>query len=472
MSPPTPTPGRPGRIVACEALDEGGAGLARDDERGLVLHIAGALPGEQVRVQVDHVSHHRKSGLRDAWAHVSELLLPSPQRVPPACPAQGQCGGCPLQHLAYPAQLEWKRGLVVAELARRESLVTVPVAPCVPSPRPLEYRNQGKYACGRGPDGRLALGAYAPRSHALLDLSGCRVLEPPLDQVATELQRELADAGIEPYDEARACGLLRHVVLRRNAAGQILVALVTSLGPGSAIDPRLLAAARRLVSDAPSRDGPARIVGVVESLNPARGNTIFGTDERRLAGVDHLDEELLGLRLRLRAPAFFQINRHVAALAYGRIRATVAALAGSLDTIVDAYAGVGGIGLLLAPHARRVVLVEDNAAATTAAREAVTRNDLSGVEVLTADAADALGSLDTADVVVLNPPRGGCAGRALRATARLRPRLVAYLSCNPATLARDLDLLAGLGLTCTEVTPLDMHPHTPHVEALAFLRPA
>jgi 23S rRNA (uracil1939-C5)-methyltransferase len=340
----------------------------------------------------------------------------------------------------------------------------------VPSPRPLEYRNQGKYACGRAGDGRLAIGAYAPRSHALVDLAGCRVLEPPLDAVAATVQRALADAGLEPYEEAEARGLLRHVVLRSNAAGEILVAIVTSSRPERTTDPRLVAVATRLVAD-----GRGVVVGVVESLNPARGNAIFGADERVLAGVGHLDDELLGVRLRLRAPAFFQVNRHVAALAYARIRDAVAALVGSaggLDTIVDAYAGVGGIGLPLAPYARRVILVEDNAAATAAAREAATRNGLHRVDVVTADAADALGSLDAAEVVILNPPRGGCAGRALRATARLRPRLVVYLSCNPTTLARDLALLAGLGLVCTEVTPLDMHPHTPHVEALALLRPA
>lgn len=441
------------------AADEQGAGIAPFD--GADVHVTGALPGEAVRAVVNHVSPHRPTGSPQAWARLAQVLEPSPERVLPVCPAYGACGGCTLQHWLYPAQVVWKGERVAAVVQRHPRLQQAVVEPCVPSPASLGYRNQGKYVYGRLQDGRLALGAYAPRSHRLVDLQGCRLVEPGVDEAARCLRGLLEARGVEPYDEARRTGQLRYVVVRANALGQRLVTLVTATRdlPGAAS----LAAALRAED--------AAVAGVVQNLNPTTGNVIFGDEELLLAGEDRLEDEIEGARVLLSSRAFFQVNRGVAALAYRAIFRAAAERLGAGIVAVDAYAGVGGIALCLAPLAREVIAIEENPAATAAGELAARRSGLDRLRFVTADAAQGLAAVSTADLLVLNPPRAGCAEAVLTQAARLRPRLAAYLSCNPETLARDLSFLERHGLRPERLTPFDMLPHTPHVETLALLVP-
>jgi 23S rRNA (uracil1939-C5)-methyltransferase len=455
------------------ALDETGAGVCPLPEA--TVHVAGALPGEQVVAEVEHVSPHRRGGRQQAWARLQQVLAPSPDRVPPVCPGYGACGGCPLQHLAYPAQLDWKRARVQEALARVPTLAGVAVAPCLASPRPLGYRNQAKYVYGRldeaaGGGGRLALGAYAPRSHRLVDLRGCQVVEPVLDQTAGALLALLAARAVAPFDEQRRTGIVRYVVLRANAAGQVLVTLV--VGRGDWADAPALAQA--LMAAVPA------VAGVVEHLNADPGNAIFGAGATRLlAGGARLPETLspAGVTVELPAQAFLQLNRGVAALAYQAIREQAAARA-PLDRVLDVYAGVGSISFALADLCREIWAVEENPQATaTGARAAqdmaiARRGQDTNVHFVTAGAEKAGELLTGADLVVLNPPRAGVAPGLLAALAAAPPAAAIYLSCNPASLARDLALLDGR-LAVAHVQPLDMLPHTPHVEALVVLeRPA
>ncbi len=417
------------------------------------LHVPGALPGERVAAIVEHRSPHRP----EAWARLDQVLQPSPERVAPVCPAYGPCGGCPLQHLAYPAQVAWKRERVVAALAVHPSLGGVPVAACVPSPRPLGYRNQAKYVYGRTEARRLVLGAYVPRSHAILDMAGCQVVEPPLDEVAAVAREVLAARAVAPYDERTHAGLLRYVLLRASAAGDVLVTLVTARDEW----PEARALAEELRAQAP------RVLGVVQNVNPTIGNVLLGPTEIVLAGQASYEDAIGPVRVELTSRSFFQVNRDVAAEAYARVRSAAENL-GAIDRAIDLYAGAGGIAFALAPTTREVLAIEENAAATRAASAFAARQGLAHVRFATGDASELLMSASSADLVVLNPPRSGCAPAVLAAVRRMRPRLVAYLSCDPQTLARDLDSL-GRDLTVTDVTPLDMLPHTPHVEALALL---
>jgi 23S rRNA (uracil1939-C5)-methyltransferase len=454
---------RPGDHVAltCDDLDNDGAGVGESGAHR--VHIAGALPGERVRGVVEHVS--RQSGA--AWARLETVDAPSPARRPPACPAFGTCGGCLLQHLAYDAQLEWKRDRVARALAKHAALAAVKIDACVASPRPLGYRNRSKLVVARSganSNGRLVLGAFAPRSHDVVDLAGCRIAEPPLDETAAALRSLLDEAGVRAYHERASTGDLRYVVLRANHEGRVLAVWIVArpLPDGVAL-------ARRFRAARPE------VIGVVEHENCSRGNAIFsdesGRNERLLDGVREIEDrvDVAGhpVRLTLAPGAFFQANRQVAALAYAAIGDALAVQ--PTERVVDAYCGVGGIALTLARSAAEVIGIESHAGAIAGATASARLNGITNARFIAGDAAQALGQIDRADVGVLNPPRKGCAPEVLAQIARLGPRTIAYLSCDPETLARDLALLVTHGYRVRTVTPFDMLPHTPHIEALAVL---
>ena len=437
--------------IVIGTLDDEAAGVAVHE--GVRVHVAGALPDEELEATVAHVSPHRP----DAWAELGAITRPSPSRVAPPCPAYGACGGCTIEHMAYEQQLAWKHEHVAAALARAGLGATV--AACVASPRPLGYRNKSKLVFAEC-DGAPVLGAYAPRSHRVVDLAGCRVAEPPLDEVATALRGQLQAHAVRGYDERSGEGLLRYAILRVNHLGQVLVTLVTSdeaFAAGEAI-------ARALIAARPE------VIGVVQNINRSRGNALYGDQERVLAGEAWLPDQVGTVQLRLSSTAFFQVNRDVAARIYADV-AEAAAL-GGIERVVDAYAGVGGIALTLARGAAEVVGIEEHARAVADAQASAQLNHATRVRFVVGDVEAELGKLGAADVVVLNPPRRGCAQPVLRAAAALRPRLIAYVSCAPDTLARDLAILADLGLQTRSVQPYDMLPQTPHVESLALLTPA
>jgi 23S rRNA (uracil1939-C5)-methyltransferase len=452
--------------VQPQELDSEGAGVVTT--AGVQLHVAGALPGERVAAAVEHVSPHRGPGGPQAWARTLRVLSASPDRRPPACPAHGACGGCPLQHLDYDRQLEWKRRQVEQALAGVPGVERAGVQPCLASPRTLGYRNQAKYVYGPlSPGGPPVLGAFAPRSHRLVDLAGCRVVEPAIDRVAAQLRAVLAQRQVPAFDERRRTGLLRYVVLRSNAAGQVLAALVTArpLAEGQALAGELRAAAPELA-------------GVVQSLNSDPGNVIFpaasaGTDQV-LGGAGELREEIGGVAVAIGPRSFLQLNREVASQAYAAIRAfaVTRSAAGRVPPgrVLDLYAGVGAVAFNLRDRAAEVIAVEENPAATAAGERAAADAGVANLRFITADAARPMATwLPGAELVVLNPPRGGAAA-ASAAIAAAPPAAVAYLSCNPVSLARDLNVLLSTGhLQLHHIQPLDMLPHTPHVETLVTL---
>lgn len=450
--------------VFCDGLDERGAGTADVLEHRLA--VAGLLPDEQASVIVDHVSPHRVRGKRAAWGHVERLEEASVERRAPVCPAYGTCGGCVLQHLAYSAQLRWKTEQVAAALAAHPALARVPVAPCVPSPVELGYRNQAKYVYGRTEKGRLVLGAYLPRTHAIVDMAGCRVVEPVIDQTAAILLPLLQQHAVEPFDERTRTGVLRYVAIRANAVGRTLVTLVTA----HANLARANEIATALKATAPV------VAGVVLNVNASPGNALFGEEERTLAGAATLVDQIGSARVELAPRSFFQLNRGVAELAYRRMAEAALAL-GSVSRVVDAYAGAGGIAFTLAEALSRgspgveILAIEENEAATRAAAAFASPASDQRVRFVTADVAAEIERVANADAVVLNPPRAGCAPAVLAAIGRSKPRLVAYLSCHPGTLSRDLALLTATGLVVSAVQPFDMLPHTAHIEALALVSP-
>jgi 23S rRNA (uracil1939-C5)-methyltransferase len=421
------------------SLDDEGRGVATD--AGREIHVAGALPDEDVTCALEHESPHAPR----AWARLVSVDKPANERVPPSCPGHGRCGGCVLQHLAYPAQLTYKRQLVERALGEG-----VPVEDVVASPRELHYRNKAKYVVA--PGGRI--GSYAPGTHDFVDMAGCQVPEPPIDEVA-RLAAKLA-AALPVYDESKKTGELRHLIVRANADGLLLVVYVAR---SLEAKPALAVAARELRTRRPD------VAGVVLNLNDAPGNVILGDRDLVLDGADALEDTVGDVRLQLSARAFFQINRAQAA----RLYAEAARHARPGDRAVDLYTGVGGIALALAKKGAHVLGVETHAQAVADARRSARANGVSArFEV--GDAASA--HLEGADLLVVDPPRKGLGEATRAAIARAQPRTIVYVSCYPKTLADDVKALGELGWRVESVRPFDLMPGTPHIEVVTTLRRA
>lgn len=478
MTHPTPSSPsarglRPGERVRLHVTDLDEAGLGVGRVREVDVAAPDVLPGEQAEVAIEHVSSHRAR----AWGRVlARVGAPAPERVTPSCPAFGRCGGCAWQHLGYEAQLARKRDRVAQELAA-VGLGHVAVAPALAAPAITGYRNKGKYVIGAGPDG-LVLGAYAPRTHEVVDTSGCQVVEPEIDRVAGLVRAALQRTGLAAYDERRRTGALRYAILRTGTAGEVLIGLVTA---GATYDERLAGAARALCSD-------AGVAGVVRLENLAEGNALLdpGGAVACLGGRPAVTELLDGpgpdgkVAVELGAGDFFQVNRTQARRLYAEVVKQAMALAPPGRTlagmrVIDLYTGVGGIAFALARAGAHVLGVEAFAAAVAAARAAAARAGVAGqVRFCAGDAAD-LGRLTEEvrpDLIVVNPPRKGLEERARAAVIAAAPAGMVYVSCGPASLARDLAALVHAGWLVERVQPVDLMPGTPQIETVVSLRRA
>jgi 23S rRNA (uracil1939-C5)-methyltransferase len=437
-------------------LDADGAGVGHIEDGTLEVHVPGTAPGDVVLAQIQHVSPHRVNDRKRAWAQIVSIEQASSERRTPLCAAFGQCGGCAVAHVALERQRQWKREQLVQTLGAA-GIPDVRVSAVRASALSEGYRNQSKLVVGRDRSGKTVLGAFAPRSHDVVDTAGCALVEPPLEHVANTLRQFVLARGVVPYDEKTGKGELRYVILRANHLAQVLATLVV---PGES--PGIVAIAAELMAMHPE------VVGVVVNVNSQVGDALMGPVERCVAGVASLPESILNTQLTLSSRTFFQVNRSVAAELYTVVRdrvQTFVDLQVEQVAMVEVYAGVGVIAAELLPMAGSVVAIESNPAVVSHYPPA------RGIALVLADAAVGLAGVASAEVVVLNPPRAGCAESVLAQVLRLRPRLLCYVSCNPKTLARDLRLLCTGGYRVEQVIPFDMMPHTPHVETVVFLTP-
>lgn len=460
-------PVRPGQEVeiTLTGLNHAGQGVGR--VQGLAVFVDQALPGETVQARV--LTVHRNY----ATARLERILAPAPGRQKPVCSLFPACGGCQLQHLRYAEQLAWKRRQVVDALERIGGLRQVPVLPTLGMADPFHYRNKVQYPvalvppaqAGRGP--AVALGCFEARSHRVVPADHCYIQSPLNNEVAAAVRSLLTRYGWQPYDERSRRGLIRHVLIRSNSSGdQALVCLVTTRPDV----PRKEQLAAELMEAAPP------VVGVVQNINPQPGNVILGRQTVPIRGCDRLVDQLQvpgagKLSFYVSAASFFQVNPVQAEVLYGQVL-RAAGLSGS-ETVVDAYAGVGAITLALARQARFAYGVEVVPAAVEDARANARLNRVENVEFRTGAVEDVLPTLQQegvrAAVAVVDPPRAGCSPPVLQALAALGAQRLVYVSCYPATLARDLARLAQLGYAAVQVQPVDMFPQTSHVEAVALV---
>jgi 23S rRNA (uracil1939-C5)-methyltransferase len=377
------------------------------------------------------------------------------------CPHYPHCVGCPFIQVPYPEQLLRKRAIVGRALAEYPSLAGIEVSPVIASPQRLGYRARVKLVVRKNRD-HVAMGLYVPGSHRVMDISSCPVHPRPVNQVAHYLKNKILELGIAPYDERDDSGDLRYLDFRYSAARRELsVTLVTRRGSF----PKGEQLARSLMQRF------SFVTGVIQNINEDRGNVIWGTSFRTLAGRDTLMERIGDLKLVLPPGVFSQANPFTARKLYEHVR-EVAALQGR-ETVLDLYCGIGPISLYLATDARQVWAVDDNELSITTAKQNARRNGRGNCRFITGDVATTTAqlrkTLSALELIVLNPPRKGVQPEAMAAIIGFNAPKLIYISCEPRSLARDLDRLVAANYRVEHIQPFDMFPQTEEVETVALL---
>ena len=440
-----------------QRLSSDGSGVAHSPD-GETVFVPGAAPGDEARVRIV------KDCKRYAFGILEEVLTPSPDRVPVDCPVAGPCGGCSLRHLDYAAELQAKQENVADAFARLGGL-EVPVREILPSPEVDRYRNKVQFPVGLDKAGNPCIGFYAGRTHRIVPCPDCKLQPGVLNEIGNALCAFFAQKGIRPYDEETGKGLVRHIFLRRGAhSGQIMVCLVCTKAQ--------FPCAQELCSQL-RQDFPA-VATILLNVNPKNTNVILGSETHTLYGPGFIEDTLCGVPVRLGPLSFYQVNTLAAERLYG-VAADYAQLTPQ-DLLLDLYCGMGTIGLSMVDRCRELVGVEIvpeaiDSAKANAARMGETVAAKS--RFFCADAGQAATRLAAEglhpDVVMLDPPRKGCDEATLSAVVRMAPRRIVYVSCNPATAARDAAWLEQNGYHTEQVQPVDLFPRTKHVECVIAL---
>ena len=440
-----------------ERLSNDGSGVAHSSE-GEAVFVPGTAPGDEAQVRIV------KDCGRYAFGILDKLLTPSPDRIPVDCTVAGPCGGCSLRHLDYAAELRAKQESV-ADAFRRIGGLDVPVLDALPSPEVDRYRNKVQFPVGRDKDGAPCIGFYAGRTHRIVPCPDCKLQPGVLNDIGNTLCAFFAAHGIQPYDEERGKGLVRHIFLRRGAhSGQIMVCLVCTR-PKLPHSDELVALLREKFRD---------IATILINVNAKKNNVILGEESVTLYGPGFIEDTLCGVPVRLGPLSFYQVNTLAAERLYG-VAAEYAQLEPD-DVLLDLYCGMGTIGLSMAGHCRELIGVEIIPEAIDSAKANAARmGDAVAAKsrFFCADAGEAAVRLAAEglrpDVIMLDPPRKGCDEKTLSAVVQMSPRRVVYVSCNPSTAARDAAWLGQHGYRAEKVQPVDLFPRTKHVEAVLLL---
>jgi 23S rRNA (uracil1939-C5)-methyltransferase len=440
--------------VRIDSLAYGGSGVGRVD--GFVVFVRGALPGDLVRARVTKV----KRGF--AEASTAAVLEPSSERVSAPCRHFGVCGGCRFQDLAYESQSAAKERQVRDALARIGRIPEPPVEDIVPAASLYHYRNKLEYSFTAGEEG-VALGFHrAGRWDEVIDVEECLLTTDLGNAVRLAVRDWANEEKLEPYDQEAGQGYLRHLVYREGRnTGQVLVVLVTA--PGERFETGYFVDVLRRFPEVRS---------IHWAINDTPAERTHDLPTRVLWGDAAIEEELLGLRFRIRANAFLQTNTEMAERLYALAR-ELAALTGE-ENVYDLYCGTGTIGLSLASDARMVWGLEISEEAVACAIENAELNGIENARFFAGNVGQTLRELaeqaGPPDVAVVDPPRAGLAGKALKRTGELGPPRLVYVSCNPTTLASDVKVLQEeYGFELLRCRPVDMFPHTPHVESVSLL---
>lgn len=440
-----------------ERLSSDGSGVAHSAD-GETVFIPNTAAGDVAEVRIV------KDCKRYAFGILEKPLFPSPDRITPDCAVAKPCGGCSLRHITYEAELRIKRENI-ADAFSRIGGIDVPVLPTMPSPEIDRYRNKVQFPVGLGQSGSPCIGFYAGRTHRIVPCPDCKLQPQVLNDIGNELCAFFAAHGIQPYDEQTGKGLVRHIFLRRGAhSGQIMVCLVCT----SAKLPHAAKLCEQLRSKFPA------VTTILLNTNAKNTNVILGEETISLYGSGYIEDTMCGVPVRLGPLAFYQVNTLAAERLYS-VAAKFAQLKAD-DLLLDLYCGMGTIGLSMIKSCRALIGVEIvpeaiESAKANAARmgEAIAAKS----RFFCADAGEAAERFASEgikpDVIILDPPRKGCDNATLAAVVKMAPRRVVYVSCNPATAARDAKWLSENGYKAEQVQPVDLFPRTKHVEAVFSL---
>ncbi|GEK33761.1 23S rRNA (uracil(1939)-C(5))-methyltransferase RlmD [Kurthia sibirica] len=439
-------------IVHIEDLTHDGAGVAKVD--GYPLFIQGGLPNESAEV------HVVKTLKNYGFAKIVDIKESSPDRVEAPCPIFDQCGGCQLQHLSYEGQLKWKQNMV-ENVMKRIGKIDVPVLPVKGMQDPWHYRNKAQIPFGVDGDVPIA-GFYKTKSHHIVDTNRCLIQGEEADAILMGLKPKLWSLGLTPYDEISQRGILRHVVVRKaRTTNEVMVVLVTK-GRKLKEKEAIIKAIIELIPNVKS---------IMHNINSQDTNVIFGNDTLLLWGKEVIEDYIGDVRFEISARSFYQVNPIQTEVLYEQAL-DYAALTGK-ETVIDAYCGIGTISLFMAKKAKMVMGVEIVPQAIADAKRNAEINHLTNTFFEAGPAEEVIPRWykegKTADVLMVDPPRKGCDEALLTTIIEQKPRKVVYVSCNPATLARDLRILEDGGYKTQQVQPVDMFPHTAHCEVVAWL---
>ena len=439
------------KIVKGKAIDLSSEGKGVVKYHNDIIFVDGLFPNEEADIEI---IYHR-AGVY--FGKVKKLYNLSKDRIQPKCKICTSCGGCQYQQLNYQAQLKYKTKRV-KEALTRIAKVTTKVLPCIGMDDPYNYRNKIQVPFNKDKNGKVKFGFYKENSHIIMPIKECAIEDKRAAPILWDIKLLLEDMNISVYNEDSGKGILRYVLIRTSHHyKELMVVLVTTVlnFPGQ----------RNFINELVSRH--PEITTIVENVNSRHTNVILGSQEKVLFGLGHIKDDILGLTFEISASSFFQVNPVQVEKLYSSALNLIDF--NKKEVVLDAYSGVGTIGLIAAKNAKKVVSVEINKSAHKNAIENAKRNGVNNIEFICADAGEFISNSDEKiDVLIMDPPRSGSDEKFLSTVMDKRIQKIIYISCNPETLARDIAYLSSL-YEVNFVQPVDMFPMTAHVETICAL---
>lgn len=419
------------------------------------VFVQGALLGETVKVKIVKLSKNFAHG------KLLQVIKSSKHRIEPVCSIYKRCGGCQMQHMSYEGQLEFKTNRVKEVISRIGKLQDVVIHPTVGMKEPFRYRNKVQLPIGKVKN-EVSIGFYAPRSHDIIDMDTCLIQDETADKVVQLTRDWINKFNIEPYNEEENKGTLRHIMIRRGfKTSEVMVVIVTK--------EEVLPYSNEFVEI--MVENISGLKSVIQNINSKKTNVILGSKNKVLWGKDKITDYIGEFKFNISPLSFFQVNPVQTEILYGKAL-EYAGLTGE-ETVFDAYCGTGTISLFLSQKAKKVYGVEIVPEAIEDAKKNAEENSVENVEFLVGESEKVIPELIKegvkAEVVVVDPPRKGCERSLLEAFSIMGPDKIVYVSCDPATLARDLGILNELGYKTVEIQPVDMFPQTAHVECVVLM---